>query len=162
MFTGGGGIRKSHLNSKKIILSLATISFLASCANAAPTPEIKTYDEISKNTKASSASVYSPRSPINTTVSNSQSNPISITGDDSYSITIEKGGTLGNAGNTDDIIKVQNYYNALTLVDLTNNGTIKSTGNIEPSNTNTGNLSSSGISLNDSASGAIGTIKKIQ
>ncbi|RTI66030.1 autotransporter, partial [Campylobacter jejuni] len=27
-------MRKSHLNSKKIVLSLATISFLASCANA--------------------------------------------------------------------------------------------------------------------------------
>ncbi|MCW1368787.1 autotransporter, partial [Campylobacter jejuni] len=45
----GGGIGKSHLNSKKIVLSLATISFLASCANATLNSEIKTYDEANKN-----------------------------------------------------------------------------------------------------------------
>ncbi|EJJ1835513.1 hypothetical protein NIP51_000684 [Campylobacter jejuni] len=39
------------LNSKKIVLSLATISFLASCANAKLNSEIKTYDEVKKMLK---------------------------------------------------------------------------------------------------------------
>ncbi|HEC1701592.1 TPA: autotransporter, partial [Campylobacter jejuni] len=78
--------------------SLAAISFLASCANAAPTPEIKTYDEISKNTKASSASMYSPQARINTTVSGSETNTINISDSGPHTIIIQSGGTLGSIG----------------------------------------------------------------
>ncbi|EHD9160511.1 hypothetical protein JOU82_001947, partial [Campylobacter jejuni] len=114
-----------HLNSKKIVLSLAAISFLASCANAAPTPEIKTYDEISKNTKASSASVYAPQARINTTVSGSETNTINISDSGPHTIIIQSGGTLGSIGNNDKIIYAHaSGNNTLTLTNLTNKGTI--------------------------------------
>ncbi|EAK8155575.1 autotransporter, partial [Campylobacter jejuni] len=38
-------IQNSCLNSKKIVLSLAAISFSASCTHATLTPEIETYEE---------------------------------------------------------------------------------------------------------------------
>ncbi|HIC6995643.1 TPA: hypothetical protein ACW31O_001676, partial [Campylobacter jejuni] len=74
---GGGGIKEPCLNSKKIVLSLATISFLASCANATLNSEIKTYDEANKNLKARSASVYQN---TNTTISGSQTSTQTISG----------------------------------------------------------------------------------
>ncbi|EOF7244342.1 hypothetical protein ACK0U1_001193, partial [Campylobacter jejuni] len=117
--------KESCLNSKKIVLSLAAISFLASCANAAPTPEIKTYDEISKNTKASSASVYAPQARINTTVSSSINNQINISDSGVHTIIIEAGGTLGSIGNNNKIIYAHaSGNNTLTLANLTNKGTI--------------------------------------
>ena len=56
------------LNSKKIVLSLATISFLASCANAKLNSEIKTYDEVNKNVKTRSASVFYTNLTINSSI----------------------------------------------------------------------------------------------
>ncbi len=47
-------IQNSCLNSKKIVLSLAAISFLASCTHATLTPEIETYEETDRRTKARS------------------------------------------------------------------------------------------------------------
>ncbi|HDZ5228705.1 TPA: hypothetical protein RJ338_001212 [Campylobacter jejuni] len=122
----GGGIRKSHLNSKKIVLSLATISFLASCANAALNSEIKTYDEISKNTKARSASVYSSRNGTNTTINSLQNGQVTITGNGTTnSLTIGSNGTLGSIGNNDKIIYTHaSNSDTLTLTNLTNNGII--------------------------------------
>ncbi|EKG1206662.1 hypothetical protein O1N49_001512, partial [Campylobacter jejuni] len=80
MPTGGGDITSKEpcLNSKKIVLSLATISFLASCANAALNSEIKTYDEANKNVKARSASVYSSQSGTSTSINTSQNNTHTI------------------------------------------------------------------------------------
>lgn len=50
-------IQNSCLNSKKIVLSLAAISFSASCTHATLTPEIETYEEATnRHTKARSAS----------------------------------------------------------------------------------------------------------
>ncbi|EAJ5475525.1 autotransporter, partial [Campylobacter jejuni] len=110
------------LNSKKIVLSLATISFLASCANATLAPEIKTYDEANKNTKARSASVYQN---TNTTVSGSETSTINISDQGPHTIIIQSGGTLGSIGNTGNIIYAStNNGNTLTLANLTNNGTI--------------------------------------
>ncbi|EDP3816646.1 hypothetical protein GRO53_01755 [Campylobacter jejuni] len=123
----GGGIRKSHLNSKKIVLSLAAISFLASCANAALNSEIKTYDEISKNTKARSASVYSSRNGTNTTINSLHTDKVTITGNGTTnSLTIGSNGTLGSIGNNDRIIIYAHASNSdtLTLTNLTNNGII--------------------------------------
>ncbi|ENK5307174.1 hypothetical protein AB3U53_000922 [Campylobacter jejuni] len=122
----GGGIRKSHLNSKKIVLSLAAISFLASCADAALNSEIKTYDEISKNTKARSASVYSSRNGTNTTINSLQNGQVTITGNGTTnSLTIGSNGTLGSIGNNDKIIYTHaSNSDTLTLTNLTNNGII--------------------------------------
>ncbi|EAK0664041.1 autotransporter outer membrane beta-barrel domain-containing protein, partial [Campylobacter jejuni] len=116
-----------HLNSKKIVLSLAAISFLASCANAALNSEIKTYDEISKNTKARSASVYSSRNGTNTTINSLHTDKVTITGNGTTnSLTIGSNGTLGSIGNNDRIIIYAHASNSdtLTLTNLTNNGII--------------------------------------
>ncbi|EAJ8376836.1 autotransporter outer membrane beta-barrel domain-containing protein [Campylobacter jejuni] len=119
-------MRKSHLNSKKIVLSLAAISFLASCADAALNSEIKTYDEISKNTKARSASVYSSRNGTNTTINSLQNGQVTITGNGTTnSLTIGSNGTLGSIGNNDRIIYTHaSNSDTLTLTNLTNNGII--------------------------------------
>ncbi|EAH4500936.1 hypothetical protein RVR51_001631, partial [Campylobacter jejuni] len=115
-----------HLNSKKIVLSLAAISFLASCADAALNSEIKTYDEISKNTKARSASVYSSRNGTNTTINSLQNGQVTITGNETTnSLTIGSNGTLGSIGNNDRIIYTHaSNSDTLTLTNLTNNGII--------------------------------------
>ncbi|EGC9113223.1 autotransporter outer membrane beta-barrel domain-containing protein, partial [Campylobacter jejuni] len=115
-----------HLNSKKIVLSLAAISFLASCADAALNSEIKTYDEISKNTKARSASVYSSRNGTNTTINSLQNGQVTITGNGTTnSLTIGSNGTLGSIGNNDKIIYTHaSNSDTLTLTNLTNNGII--------------------------------------
>ncbi|HAN0520129.1 TPA: hypothetical protein IED08_001857, partial [Campylobacter jejuni] len=115
-------------------LSLATISFLASYANATLTPEIKTYDEANKNVKARSASVYQN---TNTTVSGSETNTINISNQGSHSITIEKNGTLGNENNNNKIIYVHaGNSDTLTLTNLTNNGTINGKVAVENSSGN--------------------------
>ncbi len=86
-------IQNSCLNSKKIVLSLATISFLASCANATLNSEIKTYDEANKNPKARSASVYSSQSSSNTTINKSLNSTHTISGSNNTLI-VESGGTI--------------------------------------------------------------------
>ncbi|EPQ9764025.1 beta strand repeat-containing protein, partial [Campylobacter jejuni] len=128
-------MKESCLNSKKIVLSLATISFLASCANAALNSEIKTYDEANKNLKARSASVYQN---TNTTVSGSETNAITITGSGTTnSLTIGSNGTLGSINNTDRIIYVHaSNSDTLTLTNLTNNGTINGKVSVENSKGN--------------------------
>ncbi|ELO8680090.1 hypothetical protein R0U59_000654, partial [Campylobacter jejuni] len=127
-------MKEPCLNSKKIVLSLATISFLASYANATLTPEIKTYDEANKNVKARSASVYQN---TNTTVSGSETNTINISNQGSHSITIEKNGTLGNENNNNKIIYVHaGNSDTLTLTNLTNNGTINGKVAVENSSGN--------------------------
>ncbi|WP_435781516.1 beta strand repeat-containing protein, partial [Campylobacter jejuni] len=132
----GGGIKESCLNSKKIVLSLATISFLASCANAKLNSEIKTYDEANKNLKARSvASVYSPQARINTTINTSETSTINISDSGPHTIIIEAGGTLGSIGNNDKIIYAHaNGSNTLTLTNLTNHGTINGKVSIEHDN----------------------------
>ncbi|HFN3419518.1 TPA: hypothetical protein ACHDQD_001752, partial [Campylobacter jejuni] len=79
---------------KKIVLSLATISFLASCANAKLNSEIKTYDEINKNVKARPvASVYTPQARVNTTINQSLSNTQTVSGADN-TLVIGSSGTI--------------------------------------------------------------------
>ncbi|ELH9167656.1 hypothetical protein Q8V38_000583 [Campylobacter jejuni] len=92
-------VKEPCLNSKKIVLSLATISFLASCANAKLNSEIKTYDEVNKNVKTRSASVYSSQSGTSTSINTLQNDThtISSTGNtlvigNSGTITISDGG----------------------------------------------------------------------
>ncbi|EOH9583859.1 hypothetical protein ACME3Y_000468, partial [Campylobacter jejuni] len=119
----------------------ATISFLASYANATLTPEIKTYDEVNKNTKARSASVYTPEARIDTTVSGSISNQINITDQGPHTIIIQSGGTLGSTGNNNKIIYAHaSGSNTLTLANLTNNGTINGKIAVEHDNDFTGTI----------------------
>ncbi|HEF3760011.1 TPA: hypothetical protein R8I60_000828, partial [Campylobacter jejuni] len=87
-------VKEPCLNSKKIVLSLATISFLASCANAKLNSEIKTYDEANKNLKARPvASVYTPQARVNTTINQSLSNTQTVSGADN-TLVIGSSGTI--------------------------------------------------------------------
>nr|HDV6516682.1 hypothetical protein [Campylobacter jejuni] len=127
------------LNSKKIVLSLATISFLASCANAKLNSEIKTYDEVNKNVKTRSASVYSPQAKINTTINSLHNQQVTITGNGtSNSLTIGSNGTL--TGNNKVIYVHASNSNTLTLTNLTNNGTINGKIGIENNGNFTGTI----------------------
>ncbi|EOI0692281.1 hypothetical protein ACMF46_001185, partial [Campylobacter jejuni] len=130
------------LNSKKIVLSLATISFLASCANAKLNSEIKTYDEANKNLKArSAASVYTPQARINTTINTLETSTINISDSGPHTIIIEAGGTLGSIGNNNRIIYAHaNGSNTLTLTNLTNKGTINGNVNVEHDNNFNGTI----------------------
>lgn len=83
-------IQNSCLNSKKIVLSLAAISFSASCAHA--TPEIETYEEATnRHTKARSG--LGSGSSNNETINNSQTSTktINSTGN---TLVIGSGGTI--------------------------------------------------------------------
>ncbi|EOH5273819.1 beta strand repeat-containing protein, partial [Campylobacter jejuni] len=103
--------------------------------------EIKTYDEVNKNTKARSASVYSPQARVNTTVSDSNSNTINITDQGPHTIIIEADGTLGNNGNKNKIIYAHaSGSNTLTLTNLTNKGTINGSVNVEHDNNFNGTI----------------------
>lgn len=82
-------IQNFCLNSKKIVLSLATISFSASCTHATLTPEIETYEEANRHTKARS-SVRS-KSSNNETINNSQTSTKTISGTGN-TLVIESGG----------------------------------------------------------------------
>ncbi|HEG8427930.1 TPA: hypothetical protein SF266_000600, partial [Campylobacter jejuni] len=84
-------IQNSCLNSKKIVLSLAAISFLASCTHATLTPEIETYEETDRRTKARSG-LQSTNS-NNKTISSLQNSTetVSNTGN---TLVIESSGTI--------------------------------------------------------------------
>lgn len=85
-------IQNSCLNSKKIVLSLAAISFSASCTHATLTPEIETYEEANRHAKARSGS-RSKSSNNNKTISSLQNSTqtVSNTGN---TLVIESGGTI--------------------------------------------------------------------
>ncbi|BDL62143.1 hypothetical protein THJ001_06120 [Campylobacter jejuni] len=84
-------IQNFCLNSKKIVLSLATISFSASCTHATLTPEIETYEEANRHAKARSG--FRSKSSNNETINNLQTSTktISSTGN---TLVIESGGTI--------------------------------------------------------------------
>lgn len=85
-------IQNFCLNSKKIVLSLAAISFSASCTHATLTPEIETYEEANRHAKARSGS-RSKSSNNNKTISSLQNSTqtVSNTGN---TLVIESGGTI--------------------------------------------------------------------
>ncbi|EKS1210168.1 autotransporter outer membrane beta-barrel domain-containing protein [Campylobacter jejuni] len=84
-------IQNSCLNSKKIVLSLATISFLASCTHATLTPEIKTYEETNRHAKARSG--FQSRNSNNETINNLQTSTKTISGTGN-TLVIESSGTI--------------------------------------------------------------------
>ncbi|EAH8321353.1 hypothetical protein EWX58_08850 [Campylobacter jejuni] len=84
-------MQNSCLNSKKIVLSLATISFLASCTHATLTPEIKTYEETNRHAKARSG--LQSRNSNNETINNLQTSTKTISGTGN-TLVIESSGTI--------------------------------------------------------------------
>lgn len=84
-------IQNSCLNSKKIVLSLATISFLASCTHATLTPEIKTYEETNRHAKARSG--LQSRNSNNETINNLQTSTKTVSGTGN-TLVIESSGTI--------------------------------------------------------------------
>lgn len=85
-------IQNSCLNSKKIVLSLAAISFSASCTHATLTPEIETYEEATnRHTKARSG-LQSGNS-NNETINDSQTSTKTIS-DTGNTLVIESSGTI--------------------------------------------------------------------
>ncbi|HFF9297121.1 TPA: beta strand repeat-containing protein, partial [Campylobacter jejuni] len=85
-------IQNFCLNSKKIVLSLATISFSASCTHATLTPEIETYEEAT-NRHAKARSGLRSGSSSNETINNSQTLTKTISGTGN-TLVIESGGTI--------------------------------------------------------------------
>ncbi|HED5741268.1 TPA: hypothetical protein R5F82_001714, partial [Campylobacter jejuni] len=112
-------IQNSCLNSKKIVLSLATISFLASCTHATLTPEIETYEETDRRTKARSAS-RSTKSNNKTTISSLQNSTqtISSTGN---TLVIESGGTITISNGNQQAVNFQPNSSTSTFL---NQGTL--------------------------------------
>ncbi|EAI2836792.1 autotransporter outer membrane beta-barrel domain-containing protein [Campylobacter jejuni] len=84
-------IQNSCLNSKKIVLSLAAISFSASCTHATLTPEIETYEETNRHAKARSG--FRSKSSNNETINNLQTLTKTISGTGN-TLVIESGGTI--------------------------------------------------------------------
>ncbi|EJN0479822.1 hypothetical protein NPF90_000891, partial [Campylobacter jejuni] len=86
-------IQNSCLNSKKIVLSLAAISFSASCTHATLTPEIETYEEATnRHTKARSG-IGSKNLNNNKTISSLQNSTQTVSGTGN-TLVIESGGTI--------------------------------------------------------------------
>ncbi|RTJ97417.1 hypothetical protein [Campylobacter jejuni] len=68
--------------------------------------------------------MYTPQARINTTVDKLVTSPIFESGNGPHSITIEKNGTLGNAGNEGRIISISTNNSDTSTVNLSNKGTI--------------------------------------
>ncbi|SUX01017.1 autotransporter beta-domain-containing protein [Campylobacter jejuni subsp. doylei] len=113
----GGGLKESSFNSKKIVLSLATISFLASQAHANGT------SGTCPNT-ASARSDSSSTDSYNCTITGT-SNGITLSDRTISNVTIQSNGTIEASNNGPAIsLKGSNSTN-YTLEKLINQGTIK-------------------------------------
>ncbi|HEC2503755.1 TPA: hypothetical protein R2J59_001099 [Campylobacter jejuni] len=112
-------IQNFCLNSKKIVLSLATISFSASCAHATLTPKIKTYEEANGPAKARSAS-RSTNSNNKTTISSLQNSTqtVSNTGN---TLVIESSGTITISNGSQQAVNFQPNSSTSTFL---NKGTL--------------------------------------
>ncbi|EOG4054637.1 autotransporter [Campylobacter jejuni] len=113
-------IQNSCLNSKKIVLSLATISFLASCANAKLNSGIKTYNEANKNLKARS-SVSHSRSSSNSTTISSLKNQTQNVSNSGNTLIIEKNGTITISNGGQQAVNFQTGSSTTTFL---NQGTL--------------------------------------
>ncbi|MEG61526.1 hypothetical protein EC083_00505 [Campylobacter jejuni] len=126
-------IQNSCLNSKKIVLSLAAISFSASCTHATLTPEIETYEEANRHTKARS-SVRS-KSSNNETIKNLQTltKTVSNTGN---TLVIESSGTIQVSGNNN---KAVDFTQGSSTTTFKNQGTLIGGSNAASVNLGTNN-----------------------
>lgn len=112
-------IQNSCLNSKKIVLSLAAISFSASCTHATLTPEIETYEEATnRHTKARSG--LQSRNSNNETINDSQTSTktISNTGN---TLVIESSGTITISNGGQQAVNFQSNSSTSTFL---NKGTL--------------------------------------
>ncbi|ECL1848834.1 autotransporter outer membrane beta-barrel domain-containing protein [Campylobacter jejuni] len=112
-------IQNFCLNSKKIVLSLAAISFSASCTHATLTPEIETYEEANRHAKARSGS-RSKSSNNNKTISSLQNSTetISNTGN---TLVIESSGTITISNGGQQAVNFQPNSSTFTFL---NKGTL--------------------------------------
>lgn len=114
-------IQNSCLNSKKIVLSLAAISFSASCTHATLTPEIETYEEATnRHTKARSG-FRSKSSNNNKTIISSLQNSTQTVSGTGNTLVIESGGTITISNGGQQAVNFQ--PNSLTSTFL-NKGTL--------------------------------------
>lgn len=111
-------IQNSCLNSKKIVLSLATISFLASCTHATLTPEIKTYEETNRHAKARSG--LQSRNSNNETINNLQTSTKTISGAGN-TLVIESSGTITISNDGQQAVNFQPNSSTSTFL---NKGTL--------------------------------------
>ncbi|SUW98551.1 autotransporter beta-domain-containing protein [Campylobacter jejuni subsp. doylei] len=131
----GGGLKESPFNSKKIVLSLATISFLASYANANTSSTTGTCPPTSARSSSSSSN-----SNNNYTISTLCTQTVTLSNTISnVNVTITKNGTLGNNHSISSLVlKPSNSSNpTLTLI---NEGTIGSRIDVENNNGFTGTI----------------------
>lgn len=112
-------IQNSCLNSKKIVLSLAAISFSASCTHATLTPEIETYEEATNRHTKARSSVRS-KSSNNETINNSQTltKTVSNTGN---TLVIESSGTITISNGSQQAVNFQPNSSTSTFL---NKGTL--------------------------------------
>ncbi|EOH9964925.1 autotransporter outer membrane beta-barrel domain-containing protein, partial [Campylobacter jejuni] len=111
-------------NSKKIVLSLATISFLASYANATTSGTCPT------STRSSSDSTNGT---YNCTISGTHNQGITLSSSGTLNVTITKNGTLGNTHSISSLVLKPDNGSTPTLT-LINEGTIGSRIDIENNN----------------------------
>lgn len=130
-------IQNSCLNSKKIVLSLATISFLASCAHA--TPEIETYEETDRRTKARSASRSTNSN--NKTI-NSLQNLTETVSNTGNTLVIESGGAITISNSEQQAVNFQPNSSTSTFL---NQGTLIGGNNAASVNLGTNNLNGATI-----------------
>ncbi|EPV1341285.1 autotransporter outer membrane beta-barrel domain-containing protein [Campylobacter jejuni] len=112
-------IQNFCLNSKKIVLSLATISFSASCTHATLTPEIETYEEATNRHAKARSSVRSGSS-NNETIKNLRTltKTVSNTGN---TLVIESGGTITISNGEQQAVNFQPNSSTSTFL---NKGTL--------------------------------------
>ncbi|EHB5233905.1 autotransporter outer membrane beta-barrel domain-containing protein [Campylobacter jejuni] len=112
-------IQNSCLNSKKIVLSLATISFLASCTHATLTPKIKTYEEANGPDKARSASRSTNSN--NKTIISSLQNSTQTVSNTGNTLVIESSGTITISNGSQQAVNFQPNSSTSTFL---NEGTL--------------------------------------
>ncbi|MBW1408272.1 hypothetical protein AT895_08585 [Campylobacter jejuni] len=112
-------MQNSCLNSKKIVLSLAAISFSASCTHATLTPEIETYEEATnRHTKARSG--LQSRNLNNETINDSQTSTKTIS-DTGNTLVIESSGTITISNGGQQAVNFQSNSSTSTFL---NKGTL--------------------------------------
>ncbi|EOI7288589.1 beta strand repeat-containing protein, partial [Campylobacter jejuni] len=114
-------IQNSCLNSKKIVLSLAAISFSASCTHATLTPEIKTYEETKRHAAKARSGLQSTNSNNNKTISSLQKSTETVNGTGN-TLVIESSGTITISNGNQQAVNFQ--PNSSTSTFLNNKGTL--------------------------------------
>lgn len=114
-------IQNSCLNSKKIVLSLAAISFSASCTHATLTPEIETYEEATnRHAKKARSALQSTNSNNNKTISSLQTSTKTISGTGN-TLVIESSGTITISNDGQQAVNFQPNSSTSTFL---NKGTL--------------------------------------